>query len=116
MYHHIWIGFVTVQLIAIVVFVLSNFRNNFQWMIALAVPLTKEINDRIIGFFMTKSASSGNLMETKFIGNIKINLLYSFWTAVTLGQIATKSTEVVLLGINFLINMRLCYKVINTIG
>ena len=29
-----------------------------------------------------------------------------------MGQIATTSTEVVLLGINFLINMRLCYKVI----
>ena len=59
-YHHIWVVFVTFQLITIVTAILPKIPRDFQWFIAFVFPLTKEINDRMIGFFMTKSASSPN--------------------------------------------------------
>lgn len=107
-----WFLFVAIQLTAIVTIILPKISRDIQWIVAFVFPLTKELNDRIIGFLIAKAVSSENLMEAKFIGKIVINLLYSFWAAITLINIEANTTEILLLAINFLINMRLCYQII----
>ena len=104
-----WGVFVTVQLTAINV-VMSKVSRDFQWIVALTVPMTKEINDRIIRMLMAKTASPENFVEANFIAKTQTNVAYSFWLAITLAGIATKTTEFVLLGINFLLDMTLCYQ------
>ena len=102
--------FVSIQLVTIAE-VLARTPLEFQWVIALLFPLTKEINDRINVAWITKSASSENLVEATFMVKIRTNLGYSFWYAIFLSGTATKTTELILLGVNFIINMTLCYKV-----
>ena len=41
-----------------------------------------------------------------------MNVTYSFYNAIFLTGVATKVTEYVLLGINFVIDMKLCYQAI----
>ena len=87
---------------------------DIQWMAAPALPLLKEINDCIIGMLSTTMTSKdpNNHDESKFIGKIGNNMVYSFFLAIYLATQSTKATEYVLLGINFAINLTLCYKVI----
>ena len=107
-----WIVFISVQLKCILV-VFRKIPIAFQWLFSLILPLTKEINDFIIDKLLNKSALSYNLGMAKFIGKIATNLTYSYWLAIILALEATKVTGYVLLGINFFINMTLCYKIIN---
>ena len=111
MFYVFWATFVTMQLLAMWM-AFSKVPKDFQWMVALVVPLKKEINDRIVGVVMTKTASTANVIEAKFIGKISINVIYAFWIAVILANQATKVTECVLLGVTFLTDMALCYKTI----
>ena len=83
-----------------------------QWLIALVVLVTKEINDNIIDKLITKYASPENAVDAKFVGSIANNVMYSFWLAITLATTATKASGYVILAINFGINMTLCHKVI----
>ena len=104
-------AFVFMQL----VFLANIFRNTprkIQWVIALVVPLTKEINDRVVDKLMAKSSFAENNVQAKFIGRIATNTAYSFWLAIRLATVATKGTGYVLLVTNFCINMTLCYKII----
>ena len=50
----------------------KTFRN-WQWMIALMAPLTKEIYDRVIDKLMTIYASKETLTEMKFVVKIHMN-------------------------------------------
>ena len=100
----------------IMMFVCRRLFPDFQWIIAVMAFLTKEINDYIIGKFMIKSSSSENLVKTKFIGKIQVNIIYSLWLATSFIDIITKETEYLCLGINFCIDMSLCYKIIRMDG
>ena len=106
-----WITFMAIQQVVIrdVMFQISR---EFQWILAFIAPLTKEINDRILDKILTIFVTSENAEEAKFIGKIRINLAYSFWLAVSFIGVTEPSTEYVLLGINFCVNLSLCYKVI----
>ena len=106
-----WITFVTFQLIVLVE-VIDRAPKRIQWAVALIVPFTKEINDRILDRLVTKAALSDNLVQAKFIGKISINVAYSFWIAVTMATMTTTATGYVLLAINYFIDLMLCYRVI----
>ena len=107
-----WIVFISVQLKCILV-AFRKIPNAFQWLFSPILPLTKEINDFIIDKLLNKSALSYNLGTAKFIGKIATTLTYSYWLAIILALEATQVTGYVLLGINFFINMTLCYRIIN---
>ena len=111
LWHVIWALLVPIQLIAISN-TLKKVSSDFEWMAALIFPFTKEINDRILVAQITKCSSPENLVKAKFIVKLLMNIAYSFYYAIALAGNATKATEYVLLGINFVIDMRLCYKVI----
>ena len=108
---HLWAIFAAIQL-NIIGQVLYDVPNYLQWILPLVVPLIKAVNDRIICFFMTKSASPKNVVEIKFMGKILLNLMYDFWLAISLASRTTKSTGYIILGLNFFIDMSLCYKVV----
>ena len=52
-----------------------------------------------------------NLVRAKFIAAISTNTSYSFWFAIWFWSV-TETAGFVLLGINFALNMSLCYKVV----
>ena len=89
---------------------LDKVSRDVQFLAALIVPVTKEINDLVIDKFITKAALPENVNEASFIGKISNNLAYSFWLATILATTATQSTGYVLLGINLCINLVLCFK------
>ena len=61
---------------------------------------------------MTASALPGNLVETRFIGKIAINVIYSFSLATNF-PLLTKETEYILLGINSFLNIKYVIESIN---
>ena len=106
-----WIEFTFIQLLFLTV-IIGRSPENYQWMIALLFPLTKEFNDRVYNKFVTKTASPENQVEAKFIGKIAMNLMYSFWLAIICTMTATKYTEYALLSVNFCLDLTLCFRYI----
>ena len=106
-----WITFMAIQL-NVIRSVLRVISREFQWILALIAPLTKEINGRILDKILTIFVTSENAEEAKFIGKIRTNLAYSFWLAGSFIGVTQPSTEYVLLAINFCVNISLCYKVV----
>lgn len=113
--YFIWTGVTAVELL-IIRSVMHRISRDFQWILALVAPLTKEVNDRILDKLQTKFVTSDNVVEARFHRKIHINLIYSFWLAISFISVADASTEYVLLAINFCTNISLCYKVIRLNG
>ena len=111
LFGRVWIIFIAIQL-NVIGLIIYGVPNYLQWIVPLVVPLTKEVNDRILCYFMTKSAGPKNIVEIKFIGKILLNTIYDFWLAISLAGRTTKSTGYVILVLNFFIDMSLCYKVV----
>ena len=107
----LWTTFTAFQLVVINQ-VFRKVSRNFQWLISLIVPLTKEINDRILDYLISRCASSENFGHAKFSGRISINVAYSFWLAIIFSTLATDATGYVLLCITFFLDMSLCYRAI----
>ena len=111
--HGFWIIFFNIQLMLLGYYFLSHLT--FQWMIVFIAPLMKEINDRVHDKIQTSYSSQEHLGETKFIGTILINIIYSFWLA-THFSIITVEIEYTLLFINFCMNLFLCFKITRLSG
>ena len=110
--HWFWIIFFNIQL--------AFFQDipllwKFQWMIVLIAPLMKEINDHIHEKIHTSYASQEHHGDTKFIGTIQINIIYSFWLATNF-HLLTVEIEYILLFINFCMNLSLCFKIVRLSG
>ena len=108
----------TIQLIVIrnVMWNFNGISREFQWIMALVAPITKEINERIQDKILTIFVTSENADEAKFMGKIRVNSIYSFWLAISFIGFVEASTEYLLLAINFCNNLSLCYKVIRLNG
>ena len=110
-YYLLWSSLVTFQLHGIgKMFDLVPL--NFQWMLAIIVPLIKHMNDYVIGKLISKAATFDNIVDTKLLGKITTGLMFSFWIAVFLATSATQVTGYVLLSINFVMNLILCIQAI----
>ena len=103
-------GFMCLQIVVILM-LLENFSREKQWMVALAIPFSKLIFDFVHEKIITKAALPENLREGKFMVLISNNLAYSIGISIALTN-ATKTTEFLLLGINFCFNMLSCVKAI----
>ena len=90
---------------------LENIPRETQWITALLLPLTKIVNDYILDKLITMASLSENLQDSKMMVAITNSLCYSIGFAITFTNV-TKTTEFLLLGINFGINMSLVYKAI----
>ena len=97
--------------ILLIVRLLKNISRDIQWIVALAFPLTKMINDYVLDKIISKVSLIDNIQEAKFMLSIVTNLVYSLGFAIAFTN-ATKATECILLGINACINISLCYRAI----
>ena len=71
--------------------------------------MSKEMNDRIV---VSTYALPKNLAEAKFIGKILLHVLYSFRLAISVAGRITLASQYLLLGINVIIDLKLCMKII----
>ena len=108
--YELWNMFVVIQLTGLSI-LLGIVPADIQWLVSLVVPLNKEINSYVLSKLITKSSLTENLVQAKFMVGICNNLNYSFWFAI-MATTATMATNYFLLGINFCLNMALCYKII----
>ena len=76
-----------------------------QWLLGLALPLIKEINDRVTGKLLSRAATTENMTETQLVGKMTTSCHFSFWMTIFLATSATIETGYVMLGINFVINL-----------
>ena len=106
-----WGVFITKQLI-LIEFVLVIVPRDVQWIVALIVPLSKEMNDWVVMTMISMYVLPRNLGEAKFVGKILLHVLYSFWLAISVAGRTTLASQYLLLGINVIIDLRLCAKVI----
>lgn len=100
-------GFQVMLILDLFGFILQN----YPWLIALIMLLTKEINGYVADKLVTKSALAENLVEAQFMAKINNNLCYSLVLTIVLLKV-TKITVLALLGINFGMNLALCHKAI----
>lgn len=104
-------NYCTIFQIIVIINLLFNVSRDYQSIMALAIPATKLINDFVADKIITKAALPKNILKGKFVVLITNNLVYSIAITISLTN-ATKTTEYLLLGINFCLNMLSCYKVI----
>lgn len=105
-----YIGFITIQLM-FMLRVITSLPHHIQWLVALIVPLTKMMNDQVCDKLISDSALAERLVAAKFMAKITNNLCYSLFLASLFTKVS-KVTESLLLGINFYMDMALCYKAI----
>ena len=110
-YYLTWNYFITLQLVGLSK-VFEKTPQDIQWLLGIALPLIKEINDRCIQKIIKKASTEINLINALFVGKVTVNLQFSFWLAIFLATVATHITGYVLLTMNFVINLQLCYKAI----
>ena len=105
-----YIGFITIQLMFMLRGI-ASLPHDIQWLIAMIVPLTKMMNDQACNKLIAESALVERLVAAKFMAKITNNLCYSLFLASLFTKVS-KVTESILLGINFYMDMALCYKAI----
>lgn len=83
----------------------------YQWIVAVAFPVLREFNSWIL-FKLSKRASDGDINSTEIVSNQFMSCIHAFAVCYALGTIATIETSIVILGIDFLINISICTKII----
>ena len=84
---------------------------NYQWCVALIMPFVREFNIRIPLIWVAKTC--GGDKRVAEIAHIQgVSSSHSFFLTYTVGSIATMQTAVVILGIDFVINLCICLKLI----
>ena len=107
--------FFTVVLMVVMTKMMRSVSQDNQWIIALILLLEKEICGWIANKIITKAAIKGNHDKAKYTAQIANNLGFSLAYAISFTSV-TKTTEFLLLGIGFFMNMALVYKVVQLNG
>ena len=84
---------------------------DFQCTAGFAILLVKELNDRVIGKILSKTASNEKMSDVQLVGKIDSTVRFSYWIAIFMATTATETTGYVMLGINFVVNLALCFKI-----
>ena len=90
------------------------FRNisvKFQWILGIFLPVVRHGNTQYLLRNSFKSSGT-KLWPTECSVSHWINLKNALFIAITVGTYATEETSYVLLGIDFLINLYCCFKII----
>ena len=106
-----WFYFVSIMLV-IIAKPFKETPESYQWVLGIALPLTKEITDHVGGKIVLKSVADDDINDALFAGKISFSLQFSIWITVLLATSATQTTGYVMLATNFAINMRLTFKAI----
>ena len=106
-----WFYFVSIMLV-IIAKPFKETPESTQWVLGIALPMTKEITDHVGGKIVLKSVADDNVKDAMFVGKISFSMQFSIWITVLLATSATQTTGYVMLATNFAINMRLTFKAI----
>ena len=110
MLYWIWVSVINFQF-SVMNKLFLMIRPNLQWILAIVLPVIKELNDCAITTLMCKVAKC-NIMGAKSVVKIYLSYNYSLFFVLILGTRATDSTNYCILAINFIYNLYLCFKII----
>ena len=107
----VWALFIDLQFKALdFVFTFFSPNSSYQWILAFVIPLMREFNFQIMHRIMIESPKVEGGTIPVIIG---INSFNSLYVAIKLGQTATPLTSTFILSIDFLLNIRSGFKIIN---
>ena len=79
------------------------FKDNYQWIIVLSLPIFAEFNAWIVTFLATK-ACSGDTLSVEVTTSHMMGTRHALFLTYTLGSIATSLSSNIILATDFLIN------------
>ena len=83
--------------------------NATQWILAFVLPLVREVNYKISYYLMVESPKIEDGKENTIIGMYGFHALY---VAIQLGQTTTNVTSILILVVDFALNLYSCHEVI----
>ena len=95
----------------IVTEILREFPNQYQPIIALLLPLNREIILFIFPRFIDKTAC-GDASAAEIVLHYAVSAQHTIWMCLNLGSFTTNVTSWVLMGIDFSLNIFLCSRII----
>ena len=84
--------------------------SGIQWILAFVLPFIREINYNILYYLVVESPKVEDGKENTMIGMYGFNALY---VAIRLGQTTTNTTSILILVVDFALNLYSCRNVIN---
>ena len=84
--------------------------SEYQWILALVIPFLRELNFRIIYTVLIKAPK---VKDGKMAVIIGINAYSALYVAIKLGHTATQTTSVLILSIDFILNIYSSLMIIN---
>lgn len=96
---------------AVITGVLQNIPEDYQWVAAFFLPLVRELNSWIILKLFAGSAD-GDFDSTKLYLTIDIGVHHASFLSLTVGNTATVASTLVIIGVDFAINIFLCFRIL----
>ena len=90
-------------------FLFNMLPNAIQWILAFVLPLVREVNYKISYYLMVESPTNEDGKENTIIGMYGFHALY---VAIRLGQATTNITSILILVVDFALNLYSCHEVI----
>ena len=87
------------------------FPVNYQWMVALAFPLLREFNIWMT-FQFAKRSCNGDAKSAEIVTNHSMCTSHALALSFVFGSIATIEASAVIIGIDFLINIFICLRIV----
>ena len=84
---------------------------NYQWIVAFAFPLLREFNIWMT-FQFAKRSCNGDAKSAEIVTNHSMCTSHALALSFVLGSIATIEASAVIIGIDFLINIFICLKIV----
>ena len=109
MLYMLWLGVMGLQYSGLSG-MLAMLPTEIQWIMAIIMPLMREFNSWILTK-LTHTASSYDNSAAMFAMNTTLSCGYSLYVAITLAS-ATEVTLYSILGVEFTLNLFLCFKII----
>ena len=93
----------------------SVFPTEFQWVLAFMIPLMREFNIQILYRIMIESSNVklNNAKDGKSCGFVGVNAFTALYVSILLGQTATPVTSILILSIDFILNIHSGLKIVN---
>ena len=83
----------------------------YQWCVSIILPFTREVNSRITSK-LAKKACNSDERRVEIVCNHNVSLEHAKFVTYFIGTVATTSTSACILVMDYLINLRLCLKLI----
>ena len=96
---------------AVLAAVLLEFQSNYQWVIAIFLPLVPELCSWVI-LKIAKKASNGDMDTTEMTCSFSIKAWQALFQSYIIGSIATNATASIIVAYEFILSMYIILKII----